>query len=141
MAAAVSKLMVSGIDQRRGRDQTLGAVGAQCIEKTGVGDAITDLYVGHPCADGLDHTGRFNPHAVGHRDRVSAIAKVGVGIVQAHRHMTKTNLAWTGIADFDLFITKDFGTTGFVEAYGFGHFFLFSSLKLGVLRRIALIGL
>ncbi len=48
-------------DQRRGRDQTFGAVGTQGIEKTGVGDAIADLYVGHPFADGLDHTGRFNP--------------------------------------------------------------------------------
>jgi hypothetical protein len=33
--------------------------------------------------------------------------------------MTKTNLAWTGIADFHVFIAKDFGTTGFIEADGF----------------------
>ncbi|MNY77314.1 hypothetical protein D3C86_2171690 [compost metagenome] len=62
------------------------------------------MYVGHPFADGLDHTGRFNAHAVGHRDRVGAIAKIGVGIVQADRHMTKTDLAWTGFADIGLFI-------------------------------------
>ncbi|MNP86834.1 hypothetical protein D3C76_1873150 [compost metagenome] len=36
--------------------------------------------------------------------------------------MTQTNLAWTGIADFDILVAKDFGTTGFVEAYGLGHF-------------------
>ncbi|MNF97046.1 hypothetical protein D3C84_798620 [compost metagenome] len=115
-------------DQRRGRDQSFGAVGAEGVEETGIGDAVPHLDVGHPFANGLDHTGRFNPHAVGHRNWVSTIAKIGVGIVEAHRHMTKTNLAWTGIADLDLLITEDFGTTGFVEAYGVGHFFLFSSL-------------
>ncbi|MNO04569.1 hypothetical protein D3C81_2256500 [compost metagenome] len=55
--------------------------------------------------------------------------------------MTETNLAWTRIADFDLFITKDFGTTGFVKANGFGHDFLFSNLQCWLVRRIALIGL
>ncbi|MNN63326.1 hypothetical protein D3C81_1786980 [compost metagenome] len=92
------------LDQRRGRDQAFGTVGPQGVEKTGVGDTIAHLYVGHPCADGLHHAGRFNPHAVRHRDRVGAIAKIGVGIVQADRHMTKTDLAWTGFADIDLFI-------------------------------------
>jgi hypothetical protein len=55
--------------------------------------------------------------------------------------MTKTNLAWTGVANFDLLIAEDFGTTGFVEAYGFGHFSYSPICKMGVLRRIALIGL
>ncbi|MNI42152.1 hypothetical protein D3C73_964300 [compost metagenome] len=110
------------LDQRRGRDQSFGAVGAEGVEETGIGDAVPHLDVGHAFADGLDHTGRLDAHAVGHRDRVGAVAKVGVGIVQADRYMTQTYLTRTGVADFDILITKDVGTTGFVEAYGFGHF-------------------
>jgi hypothetical protein len=37
--------------------------------------------------------------------------------------MTQTNLARAGLPDFDVFIAKDFGTTGFVETYGFSHAF------------------
>jgi hypothetical protein len=40
--------------------------------------------------------------------------------------MTQADLARTWITDVDLFQAKDFGTTGFVKAYGFGHVFLFS---------------
>ncbi|MNN66648.1 hypothetical protein D3C81_1822380 [compost metagenome] len=61
--------------------------------------------VGHAFADGLDHPGGFNAHAVRHRDRVSTIAEVGVGIVQANCYVAKTNLARTGIADFDVLVT------------------------------------
>ena len=118
-------------DQRCRRDQTLGAVSPQRVEKPGIGDAITHLYIGHPFANGLDHAGRFDPHAVRQRDRVSAVAKVGVGIVQADRHVTKTNLARARVPHFDLFVTKHLGTTGFVKANGFGHFFLFSNLRFG----------
>jgi hypothetical protein len=55
--------------------------------------------------------------------------------------MTKPNLAGTGLADFDVLITQDFGTTGFVEAYGFCHFSYSPICNMGVLHRIALIGL
>ncbi|MNN60801.1 hypothetical protein D3C81_1760040 [compost metagenome] len=77
--------------------------------------------MGHALADGLHHTGSLDSHAVGERDRVGTVAEVGVGIVQPDRHVTKSNLTRAWVAYLDIFIAKDFGTTGFVEAYGFGH--------------------
>ncbi|MCY1508526.1 hypothetical protein D9M68_428380 [compost metagenome] len=109
------------LDQWCGRDDALGAVGTQGVEKSGVGNAITDCDVGHALAERLHHTGGFDPHAISQRDRVGTIAKVGVGIVQADRHMTKANFTRAGFTHLDVFIAKDFGGTDFVEAYGFGH--------------------
>ncbi|MCY1357740.1 hypothetical protein D9M69_442440 [compost metagenome] len=93
------------LDQRRGRDQALGAVSAEGVEETGIGDAITDLDVGDPFTNGLDYARGLDAHAVGHRNRVGTVTEIGVGIVQANRHMTKANLAGTGLADFDVLIT------------------------------------
>ena len=79
-------------------------------------------------ADALTHcrddTGRFDPHAVGHRDRVRAIAKVGIGIIEADGDMPQPDLTGAWVAHFNFLEPKDFGTTGFVKTYDLGHAFI-----------------
>ncbi|MNQ88164.1 hypothetical protein D3C85_1034190 [compost metagenome] len=109
------------LDQRLRRDQAFGTIGAEGIKETGVGDAIANHHVGHTLADRLDHAGGFHAHARRQRDRVGAVAEVGVGVVQADGDMTQPNLTRAGLANLDVFVAKHLGTTGFVEAYGFSH--------------------
>ena len=112
---------IGQMDQRRGGDQALGAVSAQGVDEAGVGDAVAHGHVAHLGADGFHHTCTFDAHAIGQRDRVGAVAKVGVGIVEANGHMAQPHLAGAGLADFGVFVLKDFGAAHAVECHGFGH--------------------
>ncbi|MNN70466.1 hypothetical protein D3C81_1863180 [compost metagenome] len=54
-------------------------------------------------------------------DRIGAVAEVGVGVVESDRHVAHPNLPRTGLADLGILVTQDFRSTGFMEAYDFGH--------------------
>ena len=109
------------LDQGGRVDQPLGAVGAQRVGETRVGDPVAHGDLRHAFADGLHHTGSLDTDALGQWNRVGAVAEVRVGKVQADRFMAQTYLTGTGLADLDFFKSQDFGGTGFVKAYGFGH--------------------
>ena len=103
------------LDQQCGRDQPLGAVGAQRVGEAGVGHAVADRQMGHAGTDGLDHAGRLVADAAGQRNRVGAAAEVGVGEVQAHRHVAKANFSRPRFTHVEVLKTKYLGPTGFVE--------------------------
>ncbi|MNT09598.1 hypothetical protein D3C72_1443870 [compost metagenome] len=103
-------------DQRRGRYQALGAVGAQRVDEAGVGDAVARRHVGHARADGYHHAGGFHAHAAGQRHGIGAIAEVGVGVVQSHCDVADADLSGARIAHFHVFIAKHFGAAGLVHA-------------------------
>ncbi|MNZ16729.1 hypothetical protein D3C78_337090 [compost metagenome] len=109
------------LDQRRGRDQTLGRVGAEGVEEAGVGDAIAHRHVGDALAHRFHHAGGFHAHAVGQRDRVGAVAEIGIGVVQAHRHLAQAHLPRAGLADLGVLVAQHLGATGLMETYDFGH--------------------
>ncbi|CAD5377767.1 hypothetical protein OF001_U230019 [Pseudomonas sp. OF001] len=124
------------LDQRRGRDQALGRVGAEGVEKAGVGDAIADRHVGDALAHRFHHAGGFHAHAVRQRDRVGAVAEVGIGVVQADRHVAQADLTGTGFADLDVLVAQNLWTPGFIEAYGFGHVSLPNAFLLSNTARV-----
>ncbi|MNE59483.1 hypothetical protein D3C80_1545800 [compost metagenome] len=119
--SGLERYAIRQLDERGGRDQALGGVGAKGIDEAGVGDAIPDGDVGHPLAQRFHDTGRLDAEAVWHGDGVGAVAKIGVGIVQTDRRVAQAHLAWPGLANTDLFITQDLGPPGFIKANGVGH--------------------
>ena len=81
------------LDQRRRRDDPLGAVRAERVEEAGVGHAVAGRDVGHAVADRLDDAGRFDAHAVRQRNRIEPGAEVRVGEIEADRDVAKPRLA------------------------------------------------
>jgi hypothetical protein len=116
MAAAVSHSMPSGsLISGAAAISTFGAVGAQGVDEAGVGHLVADRDVAHPRADGFDHAGSLDAHAGRQRDRVGAVAKIGVGKVQADRDMPQADFALPRIADNDVLELEDFRAAGLVE--------------------------
>ncbi|MCY1215747.1 hypothetical protein D9M72_276000 [compost metagenome] len=103
-------------DQRCGWHQALGAVRAQRVDETGIRDAIAHGDVGHARADGLHHARGLDAHAGGQRHRIRAIAEVGVGIVQAHRHVADAHLPCTGLSHRRVFVTQHLGAASLIHA-------------------------
>ncbi|MDT4811806.1 hypothetical protein FQZ97_447510 [compost metagenome] len=110
-------------DQRRRRHQALGGVGAQGVEKARVGDAVAQGDIAHALAHRHHHAGSFDADTVGQRNRVGAVAEIGVGVVQAYGDVTDADFTGSRIADFDVLVAEHFRPPGFIEAYGFGHAF------------------
>ena len=122
MPAAVSHEMPSGsLTSGAAGDQAFGAIGAERVDKAGVGDAIADGNFGHAGPDRLDHARGLDAHAGRQRHRVQTSAEVGVGEVQADCLMAQADLSRTGLAHFDVLIAQDLRTAGFMEAHCFCH--------------------
>jgi hypothetical protein len=120
MAAAVSKPMASGrLDQRTDRHDPLGRIGPQ--RAAGVGHAIADGEGGDPLAHRHDLARALHADAARQRGGVVAGAEIGVGEVQADGGVADADLAGSGIADLDLTVVKDLGSTKLRKANGLGH--------------------
>ncbi|MDT4856591.1 hypothetical protein FQZ97_909860 [compost metagenome] len=56
---------VRQLDQRSGRNQTLGAIGTERVEETGVSNTVADHHIGHPLPHRQHYASSLNPHAIG----------------------------------------------------------------------------
>ena len=97
IAAAVSQeISARQLDQRRRRDDPLGAVRAERVEEARVGHAVAGHDVRHAVADRLDDAGRLDAHAVRQRNRIETRAEVRVGEIEADGDVPKPRLAGPG---------------------------------------------
>src|SRR4029077_11967078 len=87
-----------------------------------VSNSVSRLHPGYVRPDRLDHPGRFQPHATGHRQGIQATAMIGIDEVESDGVVLDARLVWSRIADADVLIHEDFGTARFVETDCLWHF-------------------
>ena len=72
-------------------------------------------------ANGFDDARRFASQTAGQWQRIQACSVIGVNEIDADRRLPKSDLSLRGLADFDIFPSKNFGTAGLIETYGAWH--------------------
>ncbi|MNP62084.1 hypothetical protein D3C76_1573300 [compost metagenome] len=84
-------------------------------------DPVSDLDIGHTRPYRLDDTDSVRTEAARQLRRVIASAVVDVDEIDRDVAMSNASLSRPRFTDLDVFITKHFGSTGFVKANSFGH--------------------
>ena len=78
-------------------------------------------------ADGFDHTRPFHTEPGGQRQRIEAVAMIGVDVIEADCRVTHAGFARPRFADHNLLPVHDFRAAGLMNSNGKGH---------GVLRNL-----
>ncbi|MNR08568.1 hypothetical protein D3C85_1247320 [compost metagenome] len=112
-------------DPIRQRNQHLGGyhthVGIGALRPHQITDPISDFDIGHARPHSLDDTDSVRTQAARQLCRVIARTVVDIDEIDCDVAVSNASLSRPRFTDLDVFITKHFGSTGFVKANSFGH--------------------